>query len=100
MKQKLPEILEQPTKPEKLSEKVSWLSGEGAGSWFEIVKENNSFLVARYSPAGNLECKGIFNCDNVLNLDEDFIVSYPSFCSLVTVLQNDFIYTLKLVQKL
>jgi hypothetical protein len=49
-----------PPKPAKVHETARWLSGEGAGSWFEIAFNNGSAYLNRYAPDGTIECSGIF----------------------------------------
>lgn len=51
-------------KPEKafsIPENAQWLSGEGAGSWYAITKENGLYMISRFDSDGKLEDKGNFN---------------------------------------
>jgi hypothetical protein len=96
---KLPDILPVPEhKPDKLKN-AKWLSGEGAGSWFFIKKEN-LFRVFRYSDTGNFECGGIFRADKPFDPDSDYILTYPSHCLKITVVQKGEIISLEIKEKL
>lgn len=94
----LPEILPPPSIPSNVSPSAKWLSGEGAGSWFEIKKTNNNknFMVKRYSPKGKLECSGNFVADKEIYLQKDFQLTYPSFCNKISLIQNQKVVTLNL----
>lgn len=87
----LHKILPQPTKPAHLPEQIYWLSGEGAGSWFHIEKLEKKFIIARYSPEGKLECKGIFKQDEgkLIQLSERFEITYLSHCAVVNIIQHN-----------
>jgi len=88
---KLPLVLPEPNRPTHLPINAKWLSGEGAGSWFVIKEEKNSqlYIITRYSPDGNMECKGIFKTDNKVDLGKNFSITYPSHCLKVTILQGN-----------
>jgi len=86
---KLPSILPAPPVPLALAASAKWLSGEGAGSWFVVEEADDStYKIARFSPTGNLECEGLFSKNQQINLHEDYIISYPSHCALVTLEQG------------
>lgn len=85
---KLPPILPAPPRPMSLDSSAKWLAGEGAGSWFVIEETvNSAFEISRFSPDGNLECGGVFTTSQPVNLQEEFIISYPSHCAVVTIEQ-------------
>lgn len=71
------------------AQKGQWLSGEGAGSWFVIEAKGQLFSVKRFSESGKCECSGLFQLDGEgqLDLTENFQISYPSHCNLITLLQ-------------
>lgn len=92
---RLPPILPAPELPDNLPTQAKWLAGEGAGSWFVILEEDMQFRVQRYSPKGMLECSGVFNSDNELNLNEEYKVTYPSHCAKVTLIQYGKLIILK-----
>lgn len=98
----LPEVLEVPkSKPANLTG-AKWLAGEGAGSWFLVEKHNDSntlFLVRRFSEKGNFECGGYFKSSQALEVTADFLLTYPSHCQKVTVIQNSAVITLSMVKK-
>lgn len=80
-----------PKKPEHLPASIKWLSGEGCGSWFNIEEEANThFLISRYSPDGNLECRGIFKqiSGDVFDLHSEYEFTYLSHCAEVNLIQN------------
>lgn len=86
----LSKILPAPEKPAHLQSSIKWLSGEGAGSWFDI-RENeaqNQFKISRYSPEGFVECSGFFTSNQQFNISSEYKLSYPSHCSVVTVIQD------------
>jgi len=86
----LPSIIEKPDVPNNISQESKWLSGEGAGSWFEfIAQENkNTIQINRYTPEGEIECSEVFELNDKIDLTIPFEVTYPSFCNKVTILQN------------
>ena len=87
----LPDVLPQPELPSNLPKSAIWLSGEGAGSWFVIQPkvENKHFHVSRYSPEGNLECEGLFKSEkHDFDPQKDFMLTYPSFCNIITIKQG------------
>lgn len=90
----LPPVLEEPRRPSFLSANAKWISGEGAGSWFDIFELDKKSLyeISRYSPEGELECRGIYKLYQAtlqFNLDHFFQITYPSNCDKVTYLQSD-----------
>ena len=96
----LPLVLEEPNRPSFLSVNAKWISGEGAGSWFDIFeldRKKKLFEISRYSQEGELECRGIYllNKDSgQFNLSDTFQITYPSNCQKVTYLQSGFRYEL------
>ena len=47
-------------KPKNISVNAQLLTGAGASSWFEIVKEESLYRIKRYSEEGELECSRLF----------------------------------------
>lgn len=88
---KLPEVLLSPELPPSLSNDAKWLAGEGAGSWFLVDPISaQEFSITRFDPQGNVECKGVFRSTENLAIDDnDFEITYPSHCALVTILQHN-----------
>lgn len=94
-------ILPAPVKPEHLSENIQWLSGEGCGSWFLIEHDLQNFIITRYNPSGEIECKGIFEQTEgeAIDLTNFYSFTYLSHCSSVKILQKKRILIFKLVEK-
>lgn len=86
-----PEILPEPALPTNVPITAKWLSGEAAGSWFVIEKENDTqFKINRYSPEGTVECTGLFKSNiKKIDLDKDFDITYPSHCAAVSIIQGN-----------
>ena len=91
----------EPDKPVNVSPQAQWLSGEGAGSWFLIEKENEEYVITRFSPAGKTECKGkfILQTGNDFNIQTHYKFTYISHCSKVNIIQNEIKYQFKLKEK-
>ncbi len=88
-KLQLPEVLDQPAIPSNISSNAKWLAGEGAGSWFAFdIIDVDQITVSRFSPQGIFECRETFDFPSVFNLEKEFSVTYPSYCSVVTVVQD------------
>lgn len=85
-----PKILQEPEKPPHLPDQIHWLSGEGAGSWFHIIKKEKNYLITRFDPKGKLECMGLFKQEEGkrLRLNENYSITYLSHCSMVNIIQN------------
>lgn len=88
---KLPPILPAPcSPPPTLATSAKWLAGEGAGSWFLIEKAANStHKISRFSPDGTLECEGLFSSNLAIDLQKEYLISYPSHCAIVTIKQDE-----------
>jgi len=78
----LTSTLPQPARYAGIPENAQWLSGEGAGSWFAFTFEEDILKVTRYSPDGNIECRGNYQgpLEQVAGADQSAIVDYPSNC--------------------
>lgn len=90
-KEILKTTLFQPNRHQNIPENAQWLSGEGAGSWFHIVREENLFHIKRLSPDGKIECDELFEIKSNVQFDayKPFKITYPSNCELITILQNE-----------
>ena len=79
-----------PPKPARIPFSAKWLGGEGAGSWFVLESLDDEFVITRYSPEGNVECKGFFNFSEpgTFNVDEEYAITYLSHCQEVNVIQK------------
>ncbi len=83
--------LKEPVRPHHFDGRERWLSGEGAGSWFLIEKEeqySDHYKVVRFSPDGIIECQGVFEASKSFDINKEFKLTFPSHCALVTVIQN------------
>jgi Family of unknown function (DUF6695) len=86
---KLPKILPAPELSSKIPSNAKWLAGEGAGSWFVIKKTNfTNYRITRLSPEGNFECENVFTAESRFNVENDYIITVPSHCSVVTIIQG------------
>jgi hypothetical protein len=77
-----------PNRHSEIPETALWLSGEGAGSWFDIRFEKGFLKVIRYSPEGKEECSGVYgNISGEYQFPQtSFKITYPSNCKEVTLL--------------
>jgi len=88
---KLISTLSEPARPASLPQNAKWLSGEGAGSWFLIEEAGDNYLICRFGPSGNLECKNIFSIINNQSflINKPFNLEYGSHCQKVRINQSD-----------
>lgn len=92
--------LPQPDRDRNIPIKAQWLSGEGAGSWFEIKPVDNQILVNRYSPDGLLECSEFFENPSIQpDTFEKFTITYPGNCTVLTLEFGTEMVSLKRVKK-
>ena len=91
------DTLSAPIQPASLPEKVQWLAGEGAGSWFHIEKEKDLYRIYRYSPDGRMECSGNFKIMNLLRLDLNISYEFVhiSDCDQIKIKQEGVYIILK-----
>ena len=94
-------ILEEPSKPIHLPNAIHWLSGEGCGSWFHLENSETDYIISRFSPSGNLECKGLFTQieGKSLNLNVLFEFTYLSHCASISIIQNKQLLKFNLIRK-
>ena len=81
-----------PPKPEFLSPKCQWLSGEVAGSWFLLEGGDNDFSISRFSPEGEEEGRGKFFLSpgpQNFNPEKPYVFTHLSHCSMVNVIQGN-----------
>lgn len=91
----LKKTLQAPKKPDHISATAQWLAGEGAGSWFVIESTSKPlyFNVYRYSPIGELECKGVFVQEknfNTFEIEKEYKFEHMSHCAKVTIRQEKY----------
>jgi hypothetical protein len=79
--------LQAPSKHPGIPENAQWLSGEGAGSWFDFKFADSGLRVTRYSPDGIIECAGHFKISNGKGIrpDNSFRITYPSNCMVISL---------------
>ena len=96
-KRTLKSTLAEPERPSGMPVNAQWLSGEGAGSWFCIEKSGSGFLVRRFSPKGEPECKDIFSTPDGHSFDPDkpYRFEHLSHCKKVRVFQDNRIMEFK-----
>ena len=88
-----------PQKNSNVPENAQWIGGIGAGSWFSILKESKYYQIKRFSQNGILECQGLFSVDDIsFRIDEKFVFTYLSHCSLCTIEQKGKIYKFSLYE--
>lgn len=89
----LKSVLPQPVRHLNIPETAQWLSGEGAGSWFNINSNNDKYLISRYNQNGVLECEGRFeeSKNAIFNKSLPFKFIHLSHCDKITIQQNNMI---------
>lgn len=96
-KSELSETLPEPKPNERVPTEARWLSGEGAGSWFQIIKSKDGFFqIIRYSPEGSVECNSVFSNHTAIDFDPSlpFKVVHLSHCAQVRLIQLEKTITL------
>ncbi len=91
-KELLVATLPAPKRPPSIPSKAQWLSGEGAGSWFEYQLDGTIIKMTRYSTKGVVECTGLFENKDALNLlmeAKDVSIAYPSNCLSIVLKVGD-----------
>lgn len=95
--QRIKATLPKPERAPSIPTSAQWLSGEGAGSWYDIIKNNDNFKVYRYSPIAETECLGdfqYFGSDELPKLYE-LKFTYPSNCAEISLSNSSKTYQLK-----
>ncbi|MFP4119276.1 MAG: DUF6695 family protein [Candidatus Woesearchaeota archaeon] len=82
----VPHTIPAPKRHANIPSQARWLSGEGEGSWFYIRTCGDQLQITRYSPRGDIECKGLFHSEKPLSSPiESYELTYPSNCRLITL---------------
>lgn len=77
--------LPKPIHPENIPQNAFWLSGEGAGSWYVLSKNNSILILQKYSPCGEFESESFFR-DEIDHEDMNaWHITYPSDCRILTL---------------
>jgi len=88
----------EPKPIENIKNDAQWLSGIGAGAWFELHDTNHQleYLVKRISPYGNVDVHDVFVIDkDSFNYHESYEFLYHTNCSFVHIKQNETIFKLE-----
>jgi hypothetical protein len=85
----LNETFPTPKRHPNIPEGAQWLSGEGYGSWYHISIDENIIELNEYGPGGEHESKALFSAHEDFTSDKPFLITYPSNCKVLTVIQND-----------
>lgn len=90
----LKRTLDAPVAKSSIPRGSQWLSGEGCGSWFCIKWLQNEYQISRYSPDGEMECEGIFRCNQSVSFDinEKYDFDHLSHCHMVSIRQNGTVF--------
>jgi len=92
--------LPEPEKHVSLPGQCQWHSGEGAGSWFNIVEISPLYLISRYSDKGSLEFRGFYRLSaGEFDMDGSFQVSYLSHYRHILIKQSGQFIDFSLVTK-
>ena len=78
---------------------AQWLSGIGAGAWFELYDLGRSklFRFRRVSAEGSIDCDGIYKTRNrEFNYSKPYKFVHYSNCRFFHVKQNGFVYKFEL----
>ena len=83
-----------PDMPSSIPAESKWLSGQGGGTWFHIDKtdKENEYLIMRYAPSGELDCKRIFKMEKnsaVFDITQPYNFTHISHCSKCRIIQNN-----------
>jgi hypothetical protein len=86
-----------PDLPQHLPPHCQWLSGQGAGVWFCIDKTDIpiQYIVQRFSPEGNLDCKGIFEIEQqtiAFDILKPYQFTHISHCAKCRIAQNEIVF--------
>ena len=81
-------------KPNNISKNAQLLTGIGARSWFEIIKEGDKVRIKRYSEEGELECSRIFSTNsNEFDINKKYEFTYISNCKQCKIIQDNKTFT-------
>ncbi|OUR94446.1 hypothetical protein A9Q87_02060 [Flavobacteriales bacterium 34_180_T64] len=81
---------------------AQWLSGIGAGAWFELhdINHNNEYRFRRISPYGNIDVDGVFVIAELgFDITKDYQFIQNSNCNFLHVKQDENVYRFDYVRK-
>ena len=92
-------VLPEPNRPRHIPLSAQWVAGEGAGSWYSIVPNDEFFIVTRYGPDGTSQCSVLMQemTTSDWNYSDSFQITYPSHCAEVNISFGTDTVTLRLV---
>ncbi len=83
----------EPKRLDNIPAEAQWLSGIGAGSWFAIQQEKESYRITRYSAEGIIECSRLFTTQQKeFDIDSSYAFTFLSHCKECTIIQNKITY--------
>ncbi|WP_375239024.1 DUF6695 family protein [Aurantibacter sp.] len=85
----------EPKKVKGLSNNAQWLSGIGAGAWFELFKTEikNEFIFKRTSAFGTVDVEAIFKVSDLsFNINEAYQFTHKSNCDILLIRQNSVLF--------
>ncbi len=77
-----------PRKPEWLPKNAQWLGGIGAGAWYYLKEEKNSYRYQVFAPNGERLFDSLMSPDKPFDFREAFEFVYDSHCAFCTVRQG------------
>jgi hypothetical protein len=89
-KNDLKQTLPAPIRVAPIPEDAKWLAGEGAGSWFHLIREGENWRISRYSPTGSMECTGKFYLLKGEGFDwrKPYTFIHLSHCQMIRITQS------------
>ncbi|WP_373524550.1 DUF6695 family protein [Aquiflexum sp.] len=93
----LNQVLEAPKRHAAIPNTAKWLSGEGAGSWYDIKQIGTFFYCRRFDEKGRIEFSSFYELEGkeLIHLDSGFSFGYPSHFQRITLIQKNKIFVLK-----
>lgn len=91
-----------PQLPSNLPHNAQWLSGQGAGVWFCIEKTEvkTQFIIKRFSPEENLDCKATFEIEKQtaeFDITKPYQFTHISHCAKCRIIQNNLIFVFNIL---
>ena len=82
----------EPKKVLGINKNAKWLSGIGAGAWYELTKPKNTseyeLRMRRISPNGNVDIDAVFTRNSNFDINKPYQLMHNSNCKYCTVFQN------------
>lgn len=90
-----------PAKSNNVPANAQWLSGQGAGVWFAIEStvHQNQFVVQRFSPTGDLDCKRVFEVEQQgFDINKPYQFVHISHCAKCRIEQNNQVFVFNWIE--